>query len=227
MRPVYCCPSRGRPENIERLVAAWHDTQANSLLDLVLDEGDPRLDDYLSIQLPHFGWTRQVGPDQRPSDAMNSTFARYPGAPAYGFIGDDALPRTKHWDRTLARAAGNFAVAYPMDLHKNRCSHPVVGGALVRAVGWFGCPEVKHLCLDTAWAHIGEELDALVPCHHVVVEHLHPCTGKVERDVTYFKPTGGNDLKKYKSWLNSDNRRSMMEQLRIDRLSIVGSAAAG
>ena len=86
-------PSRGRPQNIMRLMNAWSMTTTRDTRLLVLvDNDDPKLDEYLAI--PNIDM--QVGPRLRIGGTLNAV------APieatkcfAIGFLGDDHLPRTK------------------------------------------------------------------------------------------------------------------------------------
>ncbi len=209
LRSVWCCPSRGRPHNIERLVIAWEDTQASCVLDLRLDEDDPELDRYMQIQFPDL-WAVTVGPRATGAEYTNETLDRYPQASAYGCLGDDCVPKTRHWDRLLASAAGDWGIAYADDLWKSRCTHPIIGGELVRAVGWLGLPVVNSLCIDTAWEIIGQEISRLVFCPAVIIEHMHPCAGKAPRDRTYNERRGGRDLRTFDKWRHSEEYRQLI-----------------
>lgn len=211
---VWCCPSRGRPESIKRLIQAWHDTDSSSVLDLRLDNDDPFGSCYRDIEYPHF-WHVRCGKRTKAAGAMNETFRLYPKAKSYGFIGDDGVPRTSKWDRKLSKAAGDWNVAYPSDLHKNRCSHPVCGGELVRAVGWFALPGLNHLYIDTVWANIGLEIGRLIYLSDVIVEHMHPAAKKGVKDQTYMERTrGGNDIRVFEDWKQSSDYRQLIRRLK-------------
>lgn len=197
---MWCCPSRGRPHNLARLIAAWKETGAAARLYLRLDDDDPRLNDYLGLECPS-SWVRVVGPRTKAAGAMREVFSRWGAAEYYAFIGDDGVPRTDGWDRKLAGSAGDRFVSYPDD-GKNggkKATHPVCGGDLVREIGFWALPGLVHLYVDTVWDHIGRTRGVLRYCPDVLIEHMHKNLGKAPDDETYRQRSGvGKEI--FEAW---------------------------
>ena len=187
-------PSRGRPENIIRLMDAWSSTTTrNTRLLVLVDDDDPKLDEYLAI--PNIDI--QVGPRLRIGGTLNAV------APieatkcfAIGFMGDDHLPRTNGWDdrflTTLEEA--KVGVTWGNDLYHgaNLPTAVVMTSNIVSTLGYFVMPGGIHLFLDNFWLAIGRGIDSAHYLDDVVIEHIHPYFGKAEYDETY---TEANDVK--------------------------------
>ena len=187
-------PSRGRPQNIMRLMNAWSMTSTRDTRLLVLvDNDDPKLDEYLAI--PNIDM--QVGPRLRIGGTLNAV------APieamkcfAIGFLGDDHLPRTKGWDNrflnTLEEA--KVGVTWGNDLYHgaNLPTAVAMTSNIVNTLGYFVMPGGIHLFLDNFWLAIGRGLDSAHYLNDVIIEHIHPFFGKAEHDATY---TEANDSK--------------------------------
>ena len=187
-------PSRGRPENIIRLMDAWGATTTrNTRLLVLVDDDDPKLDEYLAI--PNIDM--QVGPRLRIGGTLNAV------APieatkcfAIGFMGDDHLPRTKGWDDrflTMLKEA-KVGVAWGNDLYHgaNLPTAVVMTSNIVTTLGYFVMPGGIHLFLDNFWLAIGRGMDSAHYFDDVIIEHIHPYFGKAEYDETY---TEANDIK--------------------------------
>jgi hypothetical protein len=187
-------PSRGRPENIIRLMEAWSTTTTRDTRLLVLvDDDDPKLNEYLAI--PNIDI--QVGPRLRIGGTLNAV------APieatkcfAIGFMGDDHLPRTEGWDdRFLTALDGvGVGVTWGNDLYHgaNLPTAVVMTSNIVTTLGYFVMPGGIHLFLDNFWLAIGRGIDSAHYLDDVIIEHIHPYFGKAEYDETY---TEANDVK--------------------------------
>ena len=133
---MYLCPSRGRPHNIQRLIQAYYDTDSTQEILLRVDDNDPSLHEYMDLEYPD-SWILTVGPQVKAGGAMREAFSAFPGKKYYGFIGDDAVPKTKHWDTELAKSADGWFISYPDDQLQGEAAatHPVCGGELIRSLG--------------------------------------------------------------------------------------------
>lgn len=187
-------PSRGRPENVIRLMDAWSTTTTrNTRLLVLVDDDDPKLDEYLAI--PNIDI--QVGPRLRIGGTLNAV------APieatkcfAIGFMGDDHLPRTKGWDdRFLTELKETrVGVTWGNDLYHgaNLPTAVVMTSNIVTALGYFVMPGGIHLFLDNFWLAIGRGIESTHYLDDVIIEHIHPYFGKAEYDETYIE---ANDVK--------------------------------
>lgn len=199
---MFILPSRSRPHNIARLVIAWRATNATSPLVLRLDLNDPRLPEYLEIKMPPH-WFVRIGSPNFVGPLTNEVFKEWPNSDWYGILGDDVVPLTYEWDRKLSEACGSNAIAYGNDtIHgRNLCTHPVIGGELVREMGFITLPGLKGLYGDTVWMHIGQTRDCLKYLDNVILEHRHWSNGKAPMDASYASHTRyAEDQGVYERW---------------------------
>lgn len=204
---MWSLPSRGRPHNLKRFIDAYKATKGSSKVYVRLDDDDPKLNEYIALEYPST-FEIVVGPREGLKAAMEEMFTKYPNENWYGLGADDIVPRTDYWDKYLAEEAGLRKIAHPDDLGKKKKkhlpTHPVCGGDLVRAVGWFGHPATKHFFLDNSWQYIGKNLSCIELREDIVVEHLHHSTGKAPIDETYNQVNSNmeNDRILYNNWIN-------------------------
>lgn len=196
-------PSRGRPQNIERLAAApgW---DAAELL-VAVDDDDPTLDAYLSL-----GVGMIVGPRLGVGGTLNrlavgeaSDFAQI------SFAGDDHLPRTSDWARRISDTLAEMGtgIVYGNDLMQGPMLPTAVfmTSNIIRSLGYMCPPGIVHLFLDNSWKSMGERLGCLRYLPDVVLEHLHPHANKAEMDDGYARVNSGqmwaHDEAVYRAWL--------------------------
>jgi hypothetical protein len=176
---VVIVPSRGRPERFRHFLDAFTATRELRRTELVvaLDRDDPTRDDY---------------PDRLPSGCRYSIDEPLGFAPrfnrlaslwaldslAIGNFGDDHLPRTPGWDARLLDAALNLGsgVVYPNDLWQREAlpTAPVITSDIVRALGWYSPPRLRHVYVDNFWRALGIMLGRFRYLPDVIVEHMHP-----------------------------------------------------
>lgn len=199
--------TRNRPANCQRFIDAWHATEADSAVYVRLDQDDPSIE-----QLKQLPWPKQfsvtIGPRARMGEAMQEMFVKFPNEPWYGILADDVIPRTQHWDQQLIEAAGNHSVSCANEVHEKRIRicHPCVGGDLVRLVGCFAIPTVKHFGTDTLWECIHHCCDLNNRLQDVILEHAHFNFGQSELDQTYVESQAvrRQDKIAYKAWMNEN-----------------------
>lgn len=184
-------PSRGRPNNIDRLYRAFQGTCGlDTRLVVAVDDDDPHLPGYREMQAHHDrGFDLRVGPRLRMVGTLN-TVARTVESPFIGFMGDDHMPRTKGWDTLYLQAlheAGPGAVVYGNDMVQGATmpTQVAMDRRIVTTLGWMVPPVLVHLCADLFWLEVGRALGTLRYLPDVIVEHLHPITGQVEWDQGY------------------------------------------
>lgn len=178
-------PSRGRPQNIARLLQAWKDTGAEADLEVAIDSDDPCLDEYLSLD-----GDVTVGLRQGMVGTLNgrarvaATYATY-----LGFMGDDHCPRTPGWDKTICAelAALGTGFVYGNDLFQRTALPTAVflTSDIVRALGYMVPPVLSHMYADNAWRDWGNAIGRLHYLPDVIVEHVHPQAGKAPMDAGY------------------------------------------
>lgn len=131
----------------------------------------------------------EENPPPRLSATLNHVFQVATGLDFYGFVADDCLPEPEGWWETLAASAGAWGVAYGDDGYNGEalCTHPCLGGDLVRHFGFWSLPVVEHNFFDTFWHKVGEYVGTLHYHPEVKFKHQHPLTGKGEMDATYIR----------------------------------------
>ena len=169
---------------MKRFIDAWHATGATATVVLLLDDDD--VPKYAAIEMPK-SWITITAPRVPIAHRLQWAFDYTPGEQYYGFLADDLLPRTAEWDQLLIAAARDDGVAFAKDSIYNGsfATHPVIGGGLVRRVGWLSLPGLHHLYVDAAWTEIGKRLGVFRYLPDVIVDHLHFSNGKATYDKTY------------------------------------------
>jgi hypothetical protein len=212
---MWAFATRNRIKNCERFIQAWLATKASTAVYVRLDLDDPSLE-----QLQRLSWPDtfeiHVGQRVRVGEAMQEMFGKYPDEPWYGILADDVIPQTPHWDQRLVQAAGSNRISCANEVHEKaiRICHPCVGGDLVRLVGCFAIPTVKHFGSDTLWESIHHCCGLNNKLHDVVLEHAHFNFGQSELDQTYEESQAlrRQDKLAYKAWMN-ENFESIIEKL--------------
>lgn len=193
-------PSRGRPERLAEMFAAVERTVQMSVeVHVGLDDDDDS--GYLD---GNYGVSREAGTfdvitargPRRSLSAWTNDLARFalegPNPPRYlASLGDDHLPRTPGWDRILIeRIEHNMlgpGFAYGNDLLQGGALPTawVVSAEVVRALGWMMLPACRHMYVDAAVRELGRAADRLWYEPEVIIEHVHPMTGKTPWDSSY------------------------------------------
>ena len=163
-------PSRGRPQNIARMLDAYKATGASSSLVVLVDDDDPMVDAYLAT-----GAHVVVGPRKRIGPTLND-FAPKCTHDVIGFMGDDHVPRTPGWDKAIWEASTHWSVVYGDDLYQRERLATACwqGRGIVQTIGQFCPPGCWHLYLDDYWMSLGRGLGSLRFLPNVVIEHVHP-----------------------------------------------------
>jgi hypothetical protein len=194
-------PSRGRPESVARVVQAWWETEAYEAASLVfaIDEDDPRCREYYSIDYcvsrPGITQVSFVAlPKWLPMVAkLNQCATAAAGAePPWGgiaFMGDDHLPRTKHWAGMLLAELDQTrtGIVYGRDCIQNQRLPTwwAMTPDIIRTLGRMVPADVEHLYCDNAIKDLGEAADCLRYLPDVLIEHMHPVAGKAPMDAGY------------------------------------------
>jgi hypothetical protein len=211
-------PSRGRPQNVDRL---WKTMQATcrGQTDLVvgLDEDDPQLLNYSETGLDDSTADLSGGPEFVIESDLHNVVPwinklAIPQADNYrfiGHIGDDNIPHTEGWDVAIMEALGKTPFAFGNDLYPTRpagslCCHVFMRSEVVRKLGYFGPPGIKHMYVDVAWMAWGVKT-GITYLHDVIIEHAHFTTGKAPSDDVYMTSQNliPSDLMRWHDYCNT------------------------
>ena len=166
------------------------------------------------------------GPEQRVTLRETAPYA-------LGFMGDDHRPRTVGWDRRYLdelhliadspRADGaGVAMVYGNDGFQgpNIPTQIAMTSETVRRLGWMAPPTFRHLFIDNVWLTLGQAVGRISYLPDVLVEHLHPGTGKVAWTPGHERVNAGevweHDRAAFDAWKRDDGVDGM--RAAVDRL---------
>ena len=192
MKMCVVVPSRGRPENAERLAQAFKDTGAEADLYIVIDNDDPKWNEYAKSEnykkLPADNKTGGCAKSLNTGAVLLLDITKYPLYDYFVFMGDDHLPRTPGWDKAFIQALGhNTGIVYGDDLLQGANLPTAYGMSrdLVNELRGMTFPGCVHLFFDNFVKQLGLDLEYLKYLPDVIIEHMHPAAGKVEMDEGY------------------------------------------
>lgn len=191
-------PSRGRPQNIARLLDAWDRTRrqpamVKSELWVIVDWDDPARQAYEDLLAPardYFDLYEPL-PIRMPIGPLVNGLARNLAyrAKRIGFLGDDHFPVTQGWDGAVVDALDDLGsgIVYGDDLLQGERlpTAAFMTSDIIRALGHMCLPTLEHLYIDNYWLELGRAMGRVRYLPQIVIEHLHPDAGKAERDTTY------------------------------------------
>jgi len=197
---MFIVPSRGRPQRLLQLIDSFGSNDLKLPVVVVLSIDDNTAEDYFKLKLP-LTWGIIVDPTIPGSNgaALNFAYRSFPNAAYYGLLADDVLIETKDRLADLAKAADRWFVSAPNEGHheKSLLCYPVLGGELVRTLGWIAFPPLQHNCIDSVIDDIAKalRLDRYFPDVKLIAKH--PDYGNASSDATYerakeFNKTAGD-----------------------------------
>jgi predicted O-methyltransferase YrrM len=215
-------PTRGRPENIRKVVSAWDFTNAWDVADLVLviDRDDPEYQRYEALHEEHRHpdtgeelFSIHVQPHWVPMvhKLNHAAFTLTEGYFALGFAGDDHLPQTIDWAKrylTVLHEMGTGMV-YGDDGYQGRklSTEWAVTSDVVRALGRMVPAPVEHMYCDNSMMDLFNGAGALRHLPEVRIEHRHPVAGKADSDDQYkrvnHRDQFSRDRRAYERWRSS------------------------
>jgi glycosyltransferase involved in cell wall biosynthesis len=192
MKMCVVVPSRGRPENADRLAKAFIDTNTEADLYFIVDNDDSRWVEYTNHDrykvLPADNKTGGCAASLNTGAVYLLDITKFPFYDYFVFMGDDHLPRTQSWDKAFMEALGhNTGIVYGDDLLQGANLPTAFGMSrdLVDELRGMTFPGCIHLFFDNFVKQLGLDLDYLKFLPDVIIEHLHPVAGKAEMDEGY------------------------------------------
>lgn len=198
-------PARGRRENAIRCTASFAEKTADAEMLFIHDVDD---NSYDGIILPE-GVRGHMMLDWLPLGAKLNAVAheQAPDYKALFFVGDDCVFETQDWDRIMMaelEAMGGTGILYPENGRRNDIpEHWLVSTDIVRALGWFAQPTLRHYYNDNTWADIGRHAGCLKLCSSVLIPHHHySVTSSTAYDTVYQQTEryGSEDAQAYQAW---------------------------
>ncbi len=200
---VLLVPSRGRPDNVRRLLHACAETAPDMTVFIGVDTTDSKFLQYLEIASERLtrGAVVTIPPEQSNGQGMVGALNILASLHTrdfemVGFMGDDHLPRTANWSVELCRAIKQQGggIAYGNDLLQGSAlpTAVVMESAIPRTLGYMAPPQLEHLWVDAVWRDWGMGLGQFTYRQDIILEHLHPGANKADWDIEYAR-TGSSD----------------------------------
>jgi len=197
-------PTRGRPENIRKVISAWDFTNAWDVADLVLavDADDPEIRGYHDLAAEHTHPDTEEDlfrvieyPTWLPmARKLNATAARLAAEGRYfalGFAGDDHLPQTIGWAKRYLDVLHELGtgMVYGDDGYqgaKLSTEWAITADAVTALDGRMVPAPVEHMYSDNSMMDLFNGAGALRHLPEVRVEHFNPYAGgKAPMDEQY------------------------------------------
>lgn len=198
-------PTIYRPESLRRFVDSYQKTDATLPVYVILDSMDAF--HYQSVVLPSNFKRCTVPPGFKLGEIFNLVFKNFPDEDFYGMVADDVVPETNRWDLILREACLPDKIAWGYDSIQNEHLpvHPFIGGNLVRRLGYWSAPGIRHWFVDNAWKDIADALECGVYMPEVRMVHKHYMNGAAQRDRTYeSQPDPRADEIAYRMWKENE-----------------------
>lgn len=235
-------PTRGRPENAERLIGAFAETGAFEDAQLVFacDEDDPKAKAYerLACDEAYVLWVaRWVPMVHKLNAAANALVHAASPWPYVAFMGDDHIPRTYGWARTYIAELTRLGtgIVFGDDLVKGAelPTQWAMTANIVRELGRMVPADVEHLYCDNSILALGRGAGCIKYLPDVKIEHAHPCAGRGAWDKSYAKSNSREQYRKdhqaYMTWLSAE-MPGQVEQIKAlmfrQKIRTVGTISA-
>lgn len=210
-------PTKNRPHNLRRFVHQYYITKATLPIWVIFDAKDAYK--YNGIKTPDH-WKRISVPEgTNLGGIFERVFKKYPHEEYYAMVADDVVPETMEWDVKLRDACLPDKISWGMDgLQNDKLPvHPFIGGDLVRKLGWWSAPGLKHWFVDNVWKELTNGLGNGAYLPDVKMIHHHPANGKAQNDRTYDEqPSHDADYNAYLKFMNGQFSKD------IERLKSLG-----
>jgi hypothetical protein len=203
-----------RRARLKTFLSAFADTrQGRTSLIIATDEDEQGAWDHLALPP---GALVMTAPKMPLSAKVN--YWAFPLAARYrlvGFLADDCVPVTPGWDVLLGDAIrGAPGLAYPRNERREDIpEHHLCSSVIIRALGWYLEPKMRHYWTDNVLADITRPLGLLRYLPDVIIRHDHYDVADVEHDGVYRDAEGQGrlDLEAYSRWrderMTADIRR--------------------
>lgn len=215
-------PTRGRPTRAMHMADSWDRTRESAFtgLTLVLDENDKSYAEYRNLSAGR-PWVASAFGTGTMVERTNLA-ARELRADIFGWAADDNFFVTPGWDTKVRKAfeRPGITTVNTNDLLVGDEKGGVyfVRKQAIRKLGWFLPPFLEHLYVDYAITEMAKKAGTYKYLDDVVIEHLHPYSGKAQWDDLYrsVNNSGQDDRDRaaYYEWWNSERGANDTEVLR-------------
>lgn len=226
-------PTRGRPDNVRRVIEAWDATGAwaDASLTFALDADDVEHPENVrrishARALDHRKSLRDftISAWQPMVTKLNAVATAGAGQyDALAFAGDDHLPRTRGWVRSYLDALDELGtgIVYGDDLVQGERlpTQWAMTADIVQALGRMVPADVEHLYCDNAILALGEASGCIRYLPDVIVEHAHPVAGRGTWDDQYRRVNRPDQYRRdgqaYRQWTRDGLERDAATARRL------------
>ena len=228
---VVIIPSRGRPESVEAMAAAFRETGAENVSAVwVIEDDDPAADDYATAVAESWRpWTVQRGSYGSMAAAIQAASRELVSGDlppfALAVLNDDHRPRSQEWHTWLVNSLRTFhpavGMVYPNDGYQGKKLSTVwaVTSSWVRTIGRMIPARVSHLYADNAMLDLATAVGCVTYLPGVDIIHEHPAAGLTEWTPLYRERNSREryreDRRIFRNWQNSQKRRDQIGALRL------------
>lgn len=176
---LWICPSRKRPDRLERLINSWKDTTTGLSKLLVIIDNDDSSYENLITQYPEVTWEITEPVFGSFLHLINSKATKYANEYRYiGFMEDDIVFETPGYESKFIsklKELGKTGIVHAKDgIDKRKfVSIPVVDSFIIRTLGWFSPPCLKSLWADNFWREMANFLGTYFKFEDVMIRHYH------------------------------------------------------
>jgi len=178
------CPTRGRPNQAERLIKSFFNTQKNQnqILFYVANDDECKEQYYELFNKYKIGFYK--GPPMSTSFIWNFLAHEATGE-MVTLIGDDVEIKTKNWDEIFIQANNIYKDKiyvltvddgrqdrFAQNDGRMRCDHPTVNKKWMQTLKYFVPPFFMHRYLDAYTRSLAIKIDRFIEIKEVVFEHL-------------------------------------------------------
>ena len=195
------CPSRGRPKKLERLIKSIANTATfPSRIEILIyvDDDDPEKFEYLLSHknlvieplISRLANIELLVDEPFRTPILNNILAERAQGNILMITNDDQVFRDKNWDIRIDEEVSKFPdEIYCMWFNDGRyqekiCTFPILSRKWIDTIGYIEPFLFEHFNCDLWTWQIGQMVDRLNYIPDILVEHLHPDTGKSKTDLT-------------------------------------------
>jgi hypothetical protein len=205
--------TRNRPHNAIRAFEQLKKMSVESDFLIVINE------DQVDLYPPIEGVMREVVPADYWSIAKGNHIAHkyWDSYSTFTGIDDDCIVTTEGWDAILAAPIKErgYGISYGNDTMQGEelPTKVMISTNIVKGLGYFAPPVLKHLFADNFWKALGIELGALDYFPEVMMEHWHHMNGKAPLDENYRQIYAPGEMEAAKSAFDTYMRDSFQADM--------------
>ena len=183
---IWILPTLGRVHGLKAIIedVLWSDLQARVVVVFSTDD----FDYHRALELVPEGWeTISMKGIPSTTEKINEAFARFPNEAFYGLLSNDLQIESRRALELLADQCPPFGLSYCADqiFNEKIPGHPCVDGDLVRGLGWWSYPRLKHHYVEMVLFGIAKRHGGVKYLKEMHFFHRHHTMGTAPMDSTY------------------------------------------